>query len=166
MKVLEIQHLDKNGKVLWRKENLHNLLHLQGEEFILLSVFLGGKVNNDYLPDNFYLGMDNRSRVLASDAMTDLAGEPAFAGYERAVIPATGSFIVTLADDNHYRATSPIVAFTAAGGGWGPVQNLFLTNQVGDAGYLISTISLGISVTLTDGESVTVRVGMALRDCS
>lgn len=164
MKVLEIKHRDKNGKTLWEQQNIKNLLHLKGEEFLLRAAFTGGKVSN-VIPENYYLGLDNRSTVTESDVMSDINGEPAFSGYERQPISSAGDFTVTF-ENGHYQAISPIVAFIAVGGAWGPVQNLILSDQSGSLGTLISTATLETPVNVNDGESVTMRIAMTLKDCN
>ena len=50
MKVLEINHTNKNGDILYQNKNMGNLLHLAGEEFILKALF-GGVA----LPAKYYL---------------------------------------------------------------------------------------------------------------
>lgn len=164
MKVLEIQHRDKNGNIVWQQNNIRNVLHLRGEEFLLRAAFTGGKVSN-VIPENYYLGLDNRSDVVADNEMSDTSGEPAFSGYERQPVASAGDFTVSL-ESGHYQAISPIVAFVAVGGAWGPVQNLFLSDQSGSLGTLISTAVLDTPVTVTDGESVTMRIAMTLKDCA
>lgn len=163
MKVLEIQHRDKNGNIIWEDHNLLNVLHLRGEEFLLRVAFTGGKVS-DVIPENYYLGLDNRSLVNADDEMTNLIGEPNYAGYERQPISSAGDFSVHLTD-GHYQALSPVVAFGSLGGVWGPVSNLFLSDGVGTGHTLISTVQLNTPIVVQSGESVTMRLGMKLRDC-
>jgi len=163
MKVLDIQHLDKNKNVLWQQQNINNLLHLRGEEFILRAVFAGGRVS-DVIPENYYLGLDNRPTVAVSNEMSDLVGEPTFGGYTRQPVSSSGDFTVVF-ENNHYIAISVIVAFQATSGSWGPVQNLFVANAAGTDGTLISTARLEVPVVVNTGESVTMRIGMTLKDC-
>jgi hypothetical protein len=164
MKILEIQHQDRYGKILWKQEGVKNLLHLRGEEFLLRAAFTGGRVSN-VIPENYYLGLDNRATVAEDDEMADINGEPSFAGYERQSIASAGDFTVSL-QGSHYQAISPIVAFGASGGTWGPVKNLILSDQSGSLGTLISTAVLDTAITINDGESVTMRLAMSLKDCS
>jgi hypothetical protein len=162
MKVLEIQHL-RNGKVIWEQKNILNLLHLDGEEFVLRAAFNGGRVSN-IIPDNFYMGMDNRQTPEASDTMDGLIAEPTANGYTRQPISSAGYFTV-VEDSSHFRAVSPIIAFQAAGGSWGPVQNLFLTDRTDNTGFLIATASIQTPIIVNDGETVTLRLAIQLRDC-
>jgi hypothetical protein len=162
MKILEIQHLDSKNNVLWNAKNIYNLLHSEGEQFLLQAAFIGGR-NSEIIPDFYYLGLDNRLTVTVSDTMADLISEPLGGGYERAEIASSGDFSINF-DNNHYIATSPIVAFRATTGFWGPVSNLFLTAEVGSEFKLISTAVLPSAIILNSGDAVTMRIGMQIRE--
>ncbi len=163
LKILEIQHLDSKGNVLWEDKNIRNFLHQDGEEYMLRAAFTGGRVST-IIPDSYYMGLDNRSAIEADDQMSDLIGEPTSNGYERQSITSSGDFSINFESD-HFIATSPIVAFRATVGAWGPVSNLFLSDQEDNSGFLISTAYLGVGITVTAGDSVTMRIGMQLKDC-
>lgn len=162
MKVLEVQHLDTDGKLLWEEKNLRNLLHGEGEAFILEILFVGGSI-----PTNYHLGLDNRTEITRDDTLVvTQATEPTFSGfgYDRNIVPSSNSF--TLAESGGvFQATSPIIAFSASGGDWGPVSNLFLTDRADNNGALISSVKLSNTVTVVDGQTINVRIAMTLRDC-
>lgn len=162
MKVLEIKHW-REGEVIWEQNNILNLLHLDGEEFVLRAAFNGGRISN-IIPENFYMGLDNRQAPSASDTMDSLIAEPTANGYTRQPISSAGDFTV-VEDSSHFRAVSPIIAFQASSGSWGPVQNLFLTDRTDNTGFLISTAIIQTPITVNDGETVTLRLAMQLRDC-
>jgi hypothetical protein len=163
LKVLEIRHLDAEGNVLYEQKNILNVLHLDGEEYLLRAAFQGGAVST-IIPDDYYLGMDNRSAVSTEDTMDDLVGEPGGSGYERQAISSSGDFALNFERD-HFVATSPIVAFRATTGNWGPVGQIFLTDKEDNTGYLIATASLNTAIEVISGNSVTARIGLQLRDC-
>lgn len=164
MKILDIQKWDVDGALLWEDKNIKNLLHLEGEEFILRSVFTGGSISN-IIPENYYLGLDNRMAVSVEDTMDDLIGEPAGGGYTRQSISSLNGFSVNL-DSDHWQATSPIVAFNSTFSSWGPVSNLFLTDKIDNSGSLISTAILESPVAVEIGQQVTMRIGLLLKDCA
>lgn len=161
VKILEIQHI-RDGKVIWEEKNLHNTLHVGGELFILTCCF-----DNDgsLPPANYYFGLDNRSSVTADDLMTDLVDEPSTNGYLRAAVSSAGQFTVDVLS-GVYRATSQIVTFSATGGGWGPVSNLFLATTTDDSGILIASTPLSNTITLTNGDAINMRMALALQDAS
>lgn len=163
MKIKEIQHLDHNGNILWKASNILNLLHLEGEQYLLQAAFQGGQ-NSTIIPEYYYLGLDNRLSVKVDDKITNLISEPYGNGYQRAEISSANDFAVNF-EQSHYVATSPIVAFRSTVGSWGPVSNLFLTAEVDGSFKLLSTATLPTAIVLNSGESITMRIGMQIREC-
>lgn len=163
MKLIEFCHYDANGNLKLTQSNLLNTLHQEGELFLLNAAFTGGQ-NSNIIPAFYYLGLDARATVSAADTMISLIGEPTGNGYQRQQIPSNGVFAVNL-EQGHYIATSPIVAFRAASGNWGPVTNLFLTDKFDNSGSLISTVVLTSPVSVNAGNAVTMRIGMQIINC-
>jgi len=160
MTILEIEHTNSNGEVIWRDENLLNIFHTTGEEY-LLKVAFDGKL----LPVYYYLGLDDRVELDVADQMTDIVDEPSVNGYLRQTVDAGGWTVEVKNGVN--RATSPIVTFNASGGGtWGPVRNLFLTNEIGGAGLLMASVALSAMATLSSGDNISMRISLALQDCT
>lgn len=160
-----IQHISKDGKILWEDKDLYNVLHTDGEEFILRAVFLGGKTSNTYIPNYYYFGLDNRTTPAISDTMSDLVSEPFTNGYVRGAIASTSEFTLSTSSGNK-KISSPILTFQATGGSWGPVKSLFLTDKSDDSGYLISSVPLSSALTLNSGESINLRMNLVLKDDS
>lgn len=160
MKVLEFKHFRK-GELIYEAYDLPNMLHHSGQRFILSVAFnTGGDFS---IPAAYYLGLDNRSTIQLEDEIANLQNEPTGFGYNRQPVSSASGFNVDLVN-NAYRATSLTVAFTASGGVIGPFQNVFLTDQLGSEGSLISTALLGGTFTINDGDSVTLRLGLSLQD--
>lgn len=162
LKVLEFNQI-RDGKIITQFKNIKNLLHASGENFILQACFFGGQTSS-IIPDNYYLGLDNRENLDVSDTMVSLTGEPSGNGYSRQTISSAGSFVISY-NSSHYIATSPIVSFQATGSSWGPVNNLFLTTATDNSGFLISSVLLPQPVTVAAGDVVTLRTAMSLKDC-
>lgn len=164
MKILWIEHR-RQGELLWREENIKNILHSGGEAFILNAVFAGGQINS-VIPEHYYIGLDARASLAVADTLVDLSGEPSTNGYSRQAINSSGDFVVTLPDGlTNYRATSPIVAFQAVGGDWGPITNIFLCNSANVEGDLIASSALPSALSVADGDTITMRLGLTLKDC-
>lgn len=164
LQIDEIKHI-RNGKVIWEKFNLKNILHLQGEEYFLKILFSSSITK----PTNYYFGLDNRDTISVSDELTDLYNEPQTHNYSRQV--ASSSTDWTFVSTTVYsEAKSPVLTFGASGGSWGPVCNLFMTMQDQSedptTGYLISTVYLGENITVLDGDSISMRMGVKLQDGS
>ena len=163
--VQEINLTNEKGEVLWENKNLKNMLHLQGDQFILNALFLGG-VTNTYIPSSYYFGLDNRISLAASNTMSNISsgGEPAIHGYSRNAVASVGAFTVSLVS-GVYQAQCPILVYSASGGSWGPIRNLFMTNKSDYSGVLISSVALGQIITVSSGNSINLKMGMALKDC-
>jgi hypothetical protein len=161
--ILNIKHI-RNNQVIWEASNLRNILHTEGEEYILKAAFVGGAADNEFIPTDFFFGMDARTALTAGDEITDLVDEPSANGYSRQAATATDGFEVSVDSGGFNRAVSPIVTFAAAGGDWGPVKNLFFTDKEDNSGLLIASVALGEDLTLTDGDTVSMRMGLSLQD--
>jgi hypothetical protein len=162
LRVLEVSHLAKDGSTLYREENLHNTIHVTGEELILKILFAGQSI-----PVNYYVGLDFRSTISRSQVIGDVFGwEPSINAYSRQAV-ASNNFSIVTASSGNRQANSPTLLFRAAGGSWGPVRNIFLTTALGFGtnSVLISSVPLSTSITVADGEIVTMRMAMALSSC-
>jgi hypothetical protein len=166
MKILEIQQI-RNNKVIWEEKNVNNTLHTLGERFFLKCCFENDPdASPRFPPQNYYLGLDNRSTVDVTDTISSLIDEPTNTnGYLRKPVSSLNGFSLELVNDI-YRATSEIVSFNASGGGWGPVSKIFLTNTSTDTTetVLLATASLSSAITLSSGDAVNMRMALSLQD--
>lgn len=162
MRVVEVVHRDRAGGVLRVERDILNTIHALGEEFVLKALFAGGGV-----PPEYYIGLDSRASISVSDAIAGLIGsEPVANGYERQAVASDGFAIV--ADSTTARkANGPTVLFTASGGSWGPVRNIFLCTGLGYGSdtVLVSSAALGQNIVVSDGETVSMRMAMSLSGC-
>jgi len=163
MKIIEVQHV-RNNSIIWEQKNVYNTLHALGEEFFLKCCF---QISENHPPENYYLGLDNRTSVSVSDDIDSLIDEPTGVnGYLRKPVNSMTGFDITPVS-GIYRATSQIVSFVATGGGWGPVSNIFITNSNLNDGntVLLATASLSSAITLNNGDNVNMRMSLSLQDC-
>lgn len=158
MTVLEFQVI-RDGEIVYEERDIPNTLHFLGEEFCLKCLFAG-----EPIPTSYYVGLDNRSDILASQNIESLDGEPIGNGYLRQAVSSLTGFNIEVNNSIH-RAVSGIVTFSASGSGWGPVRNVFLSNASNSSGYLISSAKLSSVVSLAAGDAVNMRTGMSLRNC-
>lgn len=160
MKVLEINHISNTGNIVFCQKNIKNILHNSGEEFILRTLFDNLEKTQDY-----YIGLDNRSSLTQADSLnTAYILEPNQNSYERQV-SSIDEFSITTTLEGNIQANSPIISFKAIGGSWGPVKNIFMATSLGSNGYLISSASLSQSLTVNDGEIITMKMSFTLKDC-
>lgn len=167
MKILWLEQRDKDGNVIASQKNIYNMFHTEGEAFLLRAAFVGGS-EQIYVPDNYYFGLDNRTTVAAGDTMDTIStdgNEPTTNGYLRQSVLSQSQFTPELTGGN-YRVLSPIVAFSATGGDWGPVRNMFLTDRSDNSGSLIATATLSQPLTVEDGHVVSLRMALSLKDCA
>jgi len=157
LKILDIEHI-RDSKAVWRQENVYNQIHLKGEQFLLRCCF-----DNDgsYPPEEYYFGLDGRATISQDDEMADLIGEPTTNGYNRQSRSSSSGFTIELVNGS-YRASSAIMSFSASGGSWGPVKNIFLATTAGSSGVLISSAALSQEVSLINGDSINLRMALSL----
>lgn len=159
LKIKEIFHFSDSGKIMWSKKSLKNILHQQGQEYMIKAIF---STSSASIPSNYYLGLDARNTPDLSDTLTSsLSGEPTQNGYSRQPVASLNGFTVELDGDN-YTGTSGTITFSASGGAWGPVKNIFLATTLNNSGYLISTVALSSTRTLLDGQSLSMRFVLGL----
>lgn len=163
LKIPEIK-LVRSGEVVWKQENLRNLLHSGGEEMILKTLFYN---DGTMPPAYYYLGLDARGSINYSDTMNDLVNEPSGSGYQRQSLQSSSvgsaGFSITTGTLLH-KAVSNIVSFGATGT-YGPVYNLFLTDASDNSGNLISSVALSSPVTVYSGDTLSLRMTLSLKDC-
>jgi len=166
LKVLEIEHI-RDGKVIWSDKNLYNTLHTEGEGY-LLEILFKNPNDGSLPPEYYYLGLDARTSIEVSDNMAAIIDEPVGNGYFRQLVsskPEQSTGWLITSNSGYTKALGSIITFTAAGGSWGPVSTLFLTNQNDNDGVLISSVALSDEATLDDGDVINLRMALTLRDC-
>lgn len=165
--LLKVEELwvHEKGELVLKLENLYNVLHTQGEALILNAVFKGGNTSNSFIPTNYYLGMDNRTSLTETQGLSSITGEPSTNGYSRQPVSSTSGFTIN-AGAVPVKATSALISFTATGGNWGPVKNLFLCDvSSGTSGNLISSVFMGNDLTVTADTVVSMKFSMTLKNC-
>lgn len=164
MRIDEIKHIDKHGNILWEDHDIFNIFHAGGQQFLLSMAFNTASAITP--PPNYYLGLDNRATLSLSDTLASIFHEPTTNGYTRQTVNSLVGFAIELESNGNYVAQSGTVTFTAAGGSWGPVQNLFLSTISGNAtGYLLSSAILGAARTVNNGESLVGSISVGLFNC-
>lgn len=165
--ILKIEELliKRNEEIIYKVNDLYNILHTEGEAEILRALFIGGPTSNAYIPSLYYLGLDDRATLAASDTLATLSGEPSSGGYTRQPISSTTGFTL-VESGSTVKAKSGVIIFSATGSSWGPVRNMFLTNvATGTSGILYSSIPIGSNVTVANGDDISLRFSMALKNC-
>lgn len=154
------RHL-RNGEVIWEETIEENVLHDEGEQFMLQVVF----DEQQSVPANYYIGLDNRASPAEGDALTDLTGEPSGDGYARQEVPSDNVGWTVSQSAGDYQAASTTETFAASGGDWTSVQQMFLcTTVTGTSGKLIATAALSTARLLKDGDSLQTDITIKLSE--
>jgi hypothetical protein len=160
---IDVKHF-RNGKCIWSAENLPNVWHQEGQEFLLANAFdTDGGIAT--IPDQYYLGLDDRSTLAEEDTLADLNNEPASNGYARQALSSVTGFAIGLVD-SRMTAQSGIATFVATIGPWGPVANAFLTTSIDNSGYLIASVALSSRRTVVSSDAISVRINLSFSSCS
>lgn len=156
---------DRAGRLLWAEPWRTNILHDQGEQYVLSAAFDTDLSGYGAPPANLYLGLSKRA-ALAEDDTLGMTGfnEPSGNGYARQAISTTTGFTLSQPSDS-YQAASATKTFTASGGSIGPVTERFLTTaSSGTSGLLICSLALSTSRTMADGDSLNTTLIVRLTE--
>ena len=179
MKIDNFLILDKDNKIRYQKQNIKNTFHQQGEEYILNALFR----NEGMVANGYYIGLDTRATIYRTDTLASIIGEPLVQGnnYQRQnvlfsnwqIINPNSIATTTLSPNStvpYYAKSGPVI-FSAVNSSWNSVTNIFLatTNETNCSGgtcigKLISTASLGTTVSVAAGESVVMEMSISLYD--
>ncbi len=159
----DVSHI-RDGRVIWREEDLENILHDEGEIALLSAYFDTDLAGYGPPPASLYLGLDNRTTVTEAQTLANLSGEPSGNGYARQAVSTTTGWTISAPVDD-YQAKTGTIVFNATGAGWGPVSRLFLTTAAsGTTGKLLVTVSLSTSRTLLGGDQLNVDLAIKMSE--
>lgn len=159
MRVVYLKHYS-NNKLVSECYDMSNMLHISGQHFLLSACF---NTIVQAIPSSYYIGLDNRTLIQLSDNMVNLVGEPSGYGYGRQPVSSVTGWTIT----NYtlgVSATSPVVSFTASGGSYGPISNIFLTTKLDNTGSLIATAPVGGSRMINNNDIITMQLAVSLVD--
>lgn len=162
-RIVEMQILDKNDNVVFERKNILNTTHTDWQEFALKTLF--NTDSGETIPENYWIGLDNRGTITVADTLNSLSGEPTTNNYARISVSSEDGFDVELNDDGNYQATTSSLLWTAVGGSFGPVQNVFISTTQNSTGYLLGTIQFTDTPrTLANGEKIILRTGIDMQN--
>lgn len=163
MTIQSFKLFDFKNTVKYEQFNIKNILHAEGEEYILKYVF---KSTDVVIPEKYYVGLDFRSNLSRSDTLSSIYLEPSSNNYRRQAID---SWSFSSSAGNWVAKTPPIVfsAVSTSGAGWGPIRNIFLSTieercETGVCKYLISSSRLDQNVTLSSGDKIVLEMSLAI----
>lgn len=134
--------------------------------FIFYDEFKGniGKKLIDLSADTFKIALSNTAPVLATDdELADITQLSTGGGYTGGagggVTPANRSWAETAGASGIWRFTHDDVVITASGGSIGPFRYYAWYSDTSTGDKLVGYMDRGSSLTLADGQSVTLDVG-------
>ena len=154
-----VKHI-RNGEVIWEDEYNENILHDEGEQFILQVVF----DETASVPANYYVGVDARASLAEEDNLAAVSGEPSGSGYSRQAIASSVAGWTISQVGGNYQAASATATFTASGGDWTAVTKMFLATSSDGSGKLIASVALSSSRTVLNGDSLTTSLTITLSE--
>lgn len=160
--IWNVRCFDKQGNLKWEESGIHNLLHDEGEQWMLEVAFSEAQS----VPVSFYIGLDNRASIAEGDVLPP-ANEPAGNGYARQAVNSDATDWTVSLDAGDYQAKSKIVTFTASGGpipAAGSVANMFLGTTSDNTGRLLASVALSIARTIANGDSLDTDITIKLSE--
>jgi hypothetical protein len=156
---------DKDGNILWSEPWIDNILHDEGEIYILSAAFDTDLSGYGAPPANLYLGLDNRTTPAEADTLASLSGETSGNGYARVALPTTTGFTIA-ANAPYNQATSNTAVFTSTGT-IGPAKNRFLCTHItattsGTGQRLIASVALASTRTLNNTDVLNTNIVLQL----
>lgn len=163
---------NQNGQLIYRENKRPNLLHYEGEQYILSAAF--NTALEFAVPPVLYIGIDSRNKLTPKDTLATVTkSEMKGASYSRIPIATGGGFIpswekalvVEGKTDDPVFVLNATATFTAKGEDMGQVKNYFLaTVAEGSNGLLLVSSSLRKPFDLDKGYKLTVGMSVSLRE--
>lgn len=160
------------GILIWEQHRQHNLLHYEGEQYVLSAAFNTGLEGYGIAPADLYIGLDSRPIIKPNDTLkTVIEKEPQLPAYARSRIHTNGDFSPkwekprreSISKDPVF-TLSASATFLAKDGDIGTVNNYFLTTaKEGINGRLIVSSPLTHPFDFWEGYKLTTEVLISLR---
>ena len=153
-----IECLDRDGNLKW-EETVKNLLHDEGEEFIVKAVFSEAQA----VPVSYHIGLDDRVTIAEADVLPP-TGEPAVGGYARQVVNSDATDFTAVQDSGDWQVTTKTVAFVASGADYPSVRNMFFCETLNDTGAMIASVALSVPRVVKDGDTLNTSMIIKLSE--
>lgn len=161
---------NRQGKLIWNEISRPNLLHKEGEIYILSAAFATDYAGYGPAVSSLYVGMDNRDVLRIDDTLDRVVeSEPSSSAYARLPIRTQGGFMSFWTEaeeksDPSIFTISAAVEFVAEGEDIGRVGKFFLTTAAsGTGGKLILSNAMKRGHTLYESYRLTVEIVLNLR---
>ena len=149
---------DSRGNIKWHEELVGNILHDEGEEYILKAAF----TEAESIPASFFIGLDDRVSLAEGDSLAP-TGEPAVCGYARQPVASDATDWTAVQDSGDWQITSKTVSFNPSGADYPSVRNMFLATTVNNAGLIIASVALSGGRVVNDGDQLDTSIVIKLQ---
>ena len=159
-----IRHRDLHDRLLWEMVDQHNLLHDEGEKFLLSASFATGESGYGPPPANLYLGLRSGS-IAETDTLATIT-EVTGTGYARIAAATNGGFALSQGPQvsGDWQAKTGNLVFTA-GGTWAAATAAFLASvSSGTSGKLLSSVALSTTRSLVNGDTLTASMTLVMSE--
>lgn len=159
-----------DGSLLWVMNKRPNLLHYEGEQYILSAAFNTSLEEYGSIPGELYIGLDSRPALKASDTLVNaISREPQLPAYKRARIRTNGDFSPkwekAQGESEDVFTLAATATFSAKDGDIGTINNYFLTTaREGGKGKIIVSSALTHPFDFWEGYKLTTELIVSLRD--
>jgi hypothetical protein len=176
-------HFDAEGNLLWQDDDFQpNVLHDEGELYILARVFRTNQSNYTNTINPLYLGVDNRTSLSETDTLASLSGEPTTGGYARKGVNTDGTttgsrpYFKLSQPSSYYQASLATTSDQDTNVSWTPnanwsnaVSKAFLCTHVsattsGADQRLIASVALSASRQVNNGDTLTLTFTLGLHE--
>lgn len=165
VKLIELKVVDLEGNVLFKKENINNVLHYGGQDLILSCMF-----DTTSVPAEYFVGLDSRPTIAVSNTMATIQTsglEPNGYGYSRQTLVRGTSNLVVNSSAQPPKVTSSTITFSATGGSYTATDMFLCTALTGysSSNILISTVPFGTTITVSPSNLVSMKFALVLNGC-
>jgi hypothetical protein len=145
-----------NTQLIWQQLNLTNLLHYEGEPYVLSAAFHTSLEGYGAAPKELYIGIDSRPLLHYGDTLKDVVNfEPTLETYQR----------IGVRTDKDFFTIRTRAVFKAIGGDLGEMRNYFLTTaREGTDGQLIVSSPLRHPFPFYEGYKLGVEMIVTMRE--
>jgi hypothetical protein len=157
--------------------NLTNLLHYEGEPYVLSAAFHTSLEGYGAAPKELYIGIDSRPLLHYGDTLKDVVNfEPTLETYQRIGVRTDKDFFTKwarpLKEMDEFNEAAPLIftirtraVFKAIGGDLGEMRNYFLTTaREGTDGQLIVSSPLRHPFPFYEGYKLGVEMIVTMRE--
>lgn len=153
---------NRKEKLRWAEKNLKNILHPDGELYLLSAAFATQLDGYGSAPANLYVGIDNREIIEINDTLAKATShEPKVSSYKRQILSTSKDFALV----QNERKLKAEVTFEAGHDIMGISKYFITTSSSGSrSGKLLISVAMKHERTLFTGDILRLEITVGLKD--